>query len=365
MKERGEKFSKMETEPDRGSSLADKISREINNPEFLEQLETFPDDIRDETVGQALQYLTIFKEEPNLGEYMEEVQDLSSERINSFRHEMGRSKIIIDHVAEKLGLGDVESMEDKNKIYEFIAENYIEDGYFFHGFSGVFEESIQENGLDPSIRDWNREEMDRIEDICSNAGKRNILGWAHINSEGNIFVGDEPNNIYRYAIASPEWFNQFVAGGPHIRLDEPYDKKAYYKKDYEAARKNIEAFCDEMMSRDEKEIEKRKAYPNITKKEREEVLNFFEKYWEKLVKKDANPKCALVERKEIDEDIVPYDSYEDYYKAQQEYGFSNPSIESAVNLLLSSDDIDLGIDRKIDNDSFVIVDLPEYKDVHK
>jgi hypothetical protein len=97
-------------------------------------------------------------------------------------------------------------------------------------------------------------------------------------------------------------------------IDKVVDKKAYYKKDYSAARKNIDLFCDKLMSNEE-DIKAGKKYPNITEEQRESIINFFEKYWELLCNnKDSKPKVALIPKKIVEGNKFLWNNFTDYKK---------------------------------------------------
>jgi hypothetical protein len=102
-----------------------------------------------------------------------------------------------------------------------------------------------------------------------------------------------------------------------------------------------------------------KAYPNMEPAEIEVIRSFFEKYWELFAGVDSAPKCALIERKAVDCDSPPYNSYLGFVSR-----FSDEGIESCVEHLLQSTDHDTQINYDVKPEYLTVVNLPEYKSVH-
>ena len=214
-----------------------------------------------------------------------------------------------------------------------------------------------------NIRFWNWEELNHIKAICSKAGHAGVLGWADLNSQGKISIADNTDNLYRYSLASPEWFAQFVSDGFHIPANKPYDKKAFYKRDYSSARKNIELLCEKMMSSSEIDILNKKAYPNITLEEKNEILNFFEKYWKIFANEKSIPKCALIKRFSINR-TNEIKTYKEYCKLAQDLNFDDYSLERAIDFLISSKEHDTQLETNIDFKNILLINLPEYNKIH-
>jgi len=342
------------------------ISAELNSKETLEVIKSFSEENRDKIVGEALYYLTLFPENTSLEKYLKELKD--NEHLakwgDSLKFQQKKIELLIVSATEALGLKDPESPEAKEKIYEYFVKKHYAEGYFFHSFNGVFDGSVREKGLDPKTRQWDWEELNHLRAICSRAGESRILGWGDLNCQGKVSIADYTDNLYRYGIASPEWFAQFTAEGRHIPVEMPYDKKAYYKRDYPAAKKNVTMMCDRLMSRQEADIKARKAYPNITAEERDYVMSFFEKYWQILAAENSGPKCALIRRSAIDRDTPHAKTYREHCEFAKELNFDDYSLEEAVYLLTAPSEHDTQIEEPISPENILIVDLPEYRKVH-
>ncbi len=343
------------------ASMEEKISELLNNKETVERLNKFPDELRDGAIGLLVEYKVIFPDCDNFNEYLDSLKAIESRSPGWPGGE--KTKILIEHISKELTRNGLEPSEEE--VANYFTDNYVKNGYFFHSFNGAFEDSIKQRGLDVDTRFWDWDELKDISDICSKAGYGMVLGWSGLNCRGKLSIGDSASNIYRYGIASPEWFGQFVAEGWHIPNKEPYDKKAFYKKDYENAKNNIMLFCDRKMHQSsEEDIENRIAYPNMTFEEGQAILAFFEKYWQKFASKENGSKCALIKRSAVGRD-VPVISYKDYcekYDSDVSYTMSN--LQDYINMISDSGHNDLQISEPISPEDIKIVSLPNYLDIH-
>jgi|GEM_PF-2558604 len=349
-------------------SIEERFSHLLNNQETIEQINTFSEEHRNRIIGNLIEYMILFPNSETIKDYLDSIKEIAPllEKSNGesyFKRE--KIKLLIKYVADSLSLKELEPIESKEKIFQYFLEQFIKNGYYFHSFNGAFEESIRKNGLDTDTRQWNWEELNHIRAICSRAGESRILGWGDLNCQGKISIADETSNIYRYGVASPEWFAQFTSEGWHIPVEKPYDKKAFYKKDYNSAKNNIIMLCERLMSRSEEDIKARKAYPNITIEEKIEILKFFEKYWSILVTGNSSPKCALIKRSSINKNIGIANSYEEYCKIAKKLKFDDYSLERSIDMLISSIENDTQLQEKISPEDIIIINLPEYSKIHK
>lgn len=327
--------------------VEERFSYLLNAPETLEFVTKFPEKSRSYIIGCLIEYLILFPESVELRSYLSELTEginlldgWSDYNFNKFKLEK-----LFKRILNEVGVDEVDTDDSKEVVFQYVIDKFIKNGYFYHSFNGIFEESIRKNGLDPDIRTWDWEELGKVSKIFKSHGHRMILGWADLNCEKKTSIADSIGNIYRYALASPEWFAQFVAEGSHIPLDNSYDKKAYYKKDYKAARKNVEMLCQRVLNNSEED----KSY----------VLDFFEKYWNLLVSNDSNLKCAMIKKSALGRNFKSYNSYKEF----SEFCTYIKGLKSIVGFLISTFHHDLQIDTKIDPNDLLIIDLPDYDKV--
>ena len=356
----------------KSTSFESMLMEQLNSPEFLKALKQFPDIHREKIIGFSIEYFIIHRDGFGFEIYL---QNLAAQipilgmSIGSADSEFMkvRTDLIIDSVAQKLGIPKT-GIEYEERIVEYIKNNFIADGYYFHGFNGAVETHIKERGLDPHERLWDWEELSEIQKIGSRVGARMILGWAGLNSKGKIYIADNLENMYQYGVASPEWFAQFVAGGFHIPVDTPpYDKKAYYRRDYAAAKTNIVTMCDTMMSRSDEDIKAGKTHPKMTAEEKNKLLDFFEKYWAKFCNEQSIPKVAMIRRKAIGRDrVISFEKFNEYTELHRRLGMTQRTHTMAeyVEYILHSRENDTGVQELLSPQDIQIISLPKYVEVH-
>lgn len=143
-------------------------------------------------------------------------------------------------------------------------------------------------------------------------------------------------------------------------------KEAYYRRDYQTAKQNVVDVCDDMQSRSQKDIDAKKAYPNITDSERKAILDLFEKYWKLFAGPNSQPCAALIERGAFyAEGKYPYKSFQDFQETFVDRG-EPPTIGKAIDLLRYFDSayVDSQTQKDISPVSISIIQLPEYSKVN-
>lgn len=272
-------------------SRATRISNYLNSPNYLELIKTFDLEKRGEVIGLTTQYFILHPDGKDADDFVHQLQGINFSGI------LGNARVtqlLVDSIAKKLGLNNIETDNAKTQIFDYYIENHELNGVYYHGFNGAFESAILTNGLTTNERFWNWKDLDEIRKIGEINGKGMLLGWANINSEGKISFSEVAKNSYRYALASPEWFAQFVSEGFHIPSN-PIQKNAYYRGDYEQARINIEQLCIKMQSSKLEDIQNKKVSPNISDAEKQKILDFFEKYWALFRGANSSPCLALIQ----------------------------------------------------------------------
>ena len=194
-----------------------------------------------------------------------------------------------------------------------------------------------------------------------------ILGWSGEDfkkTQGKIFTGSSGRNIYSYALASPEWFSQFVAGGTHMS-GAWADKSAYARRDYNAAKKNLEQYFERRSNATEEDIQAQKAYPNMEEGEKVQLRVFFEKYWKEFCGPGSAPKVALIDRSAFN----TREQYEQHYQWDDFRMKSYTHNRSTADVLLffishAFDGIDDETEKSIPPNKISIAQLPEIHRVY-
>lgn len=124
----------------------------------------------------------------------------------------------------------------------------------YHGFNAVYTDSIKKNGLNPSAKFHQGEEINEIYQIWEKTNEH----VDHAEADQNrISVTPNPDVAYRHALLSPEWFSLFNLD---LRLDH---------------------------------LANALTGDRLNDAEKQKVLNFFNHWWDKLATKE-NPKIAMM-----------------------------------------------------------------------
>jgi hypothetical protein len=338
--------------------MAERVTIMFQTPEVLAELRDFKPEDRDVLVGRCVEYVAIGLDVDNLPTYLNSVKAAESQNI----HELYDTAhgFMIDQLIHELGLSELEDSIVQQRLFDHLTERLVVHGSFYHGFNGVFEDSIRSNGLSAENRAWDWEELDKIQELFKSIGRSKILGWAGVNSKNNVFVTENPSGVFRYATGSPEWFAQFTGESHYFPPEPPYDKQAFARRDYEAARKNIMSFCQGLMNSSEEDIKQGRAYRNLTIDEVTEVLSFFDTYWQRFTGPNSEPRMALVQRKAISANTPPYDSYNDFQDTFREFG-EYPPLGIYIQQISQRNDLRVG--ENIASEMISIANLPAYNEI--
>lgn len=332
----------------------------LNSRETLEAIRDFSEKHRELVIGLIVEFWILFPNISDVRSYLQQIRD--SEECLDSHYTMSQKKVplLIENIAKFLNLEEITSDESADKVVQYVSERFFTNGFVFHSFNGAFSQSIHEHGLETSIRIWDWEELKGIMGIGRDVGTPMLLGWGGINSESKTSIGDEVQHIYRYGVVSPEWFAQFVCEGAHIGANPPYDKFAFHKRNYAAARRNIDAWIQKNTLKDESLIAQGREYRNLTELECTTIITFFEKYWAKFAGEKSGPKLTLIPRRLVQQGTSGVRSYTEFRDESWE---KQGTLEDCVDTLLTSVHPDRQIQHSVPATELRCIDLPGWKDI--
>lgn len=292
-------------------------------------------------IGFLMQYIIIFASDYKINEVFSVLNSIDLNEIDENELNQFFCKIMARAISSKLNLNETNSMEAKNKIIEFLYENYIENGFCAQGINGVYKESVLNNGLTSSFSIKNEEELRVINDIFQTHGLDKIF-FSKLDETSELpyyYLTDNMAFAYHYSYHNPEWFSYFVATGNYMP-DYKYDRSAYYFRNYNGCKQNVEKLLE--------------AY-NIIGKSKETVINFFEKSWKEIVQNNSSNLITFVPRKLISRNII-----EPLIPEKIE----NMSVDNIVEYFLESR---YPIDRHyidIPKEHCITIDVPSLRDLY-
>ena len=314
------------------------------SPYFLKQINSFPEHMRMEAVGITLEYLLL---NPDGAHFWEFIQQLQNRFYSS-------NDLLAESVVRRVVQGDDNSGEARSAVMDYLKVHYMDHGYYFHGFNGVFESDIRERGLSAGRRSWDWEELRRIHEIFSRSGQELALGSAFLNSEGMLSYSASAKPLLNYALSSPEWFSIFARGGSQgagfsASTGSAESRAfAFHRRDYKTARASVERLCS--------------LLPVASKNEINGIINCFEKYWALFTSEKNRPKAALVQKRSLFFDTSEYEQCrDDWCDLISTIHGTETIIKMAGHFMHDSNNFQSRKD--IPADKITLIDLPTYKDL--
>ncbi|MBQ3145177.1 MAG: hypothetical protein IJB90_01105 [Clostridia bacterium] len=241
-------------------------------------------------IGFLMQYIIVYGSDYKIDEVISalnsmDLNDLEENELNQLF-----CKIIVRAISSKLSLNETASVETKKKIIEFISQNYIENGFCVQGTNGMYKESVVTNGLTCSFSRENEQELKVIDEIFQAHGLNKIF-FSKIDEASFVpyyYLTDDMALAYHYSFHNPEWFAYFVATGNDMP-DYKYDRTAYYLRNYDACKQNVEKLL---------------ANYHIIGEEKERIISFFENSWNQIAQNKSSNLITFVPRKLINRNMI-------------------------------------------------------------
>lgn len=226
-----------------------------------------------------MKYQIVIQEEEYLGEFVHYL-DLLWYKIDNFHDiNLGTCKILVKLCAKKLGYKNKMS-EHRREILQYIYQKYIEEGYLYHGVSGVYVDSIQTNGFQPQNYKNFYSEFEQLQEKYPSFMKE--MDFRH---DFVSFTDDFVMACY-YATYSPIYFSSFLCP-PSLKKAEI---NSYAKRDYMGCFKELHHTfkVNEVGEEDKRTIE--------------QLCN---DQWKLLKQSEVNPTIMMVKRSYFSKDKMP------------------------------------------------------------
>ena len=103
---------------------------------------------------------------------------------------------------------------DNTNLVTFLITNYHDNGFYFHAFPGIYQDSIRKNGIMANSRNEDDEKYFAI-------ATKYHFGEYFVKANNRICVSEKIGNPYtpEYAIFTPEWLDMFLKQGNYDTHD--------------------------------------------------------------------------------------------------------------------------------------------------
>ena len=287
------------------------------------------------TLYDALfKYCIIIKDTRYLDNYVLQVGKMFRKFNNIYDIEKAINILIINICSEKLGISDRSSYTSKKMILRYIYEKYINDGYLFHGFSGIYKNNIERDGFVPEEYYNNYAAFVDVDKIFTKHRVFNIMNKNFYNSD--IYLTDNFSNACFYGANSPMYFYHLLCDNIVISSTESSD--LYLKNDYYQCFKNLG------------EVIKKADLNNAEKKF---VMKSCLEEWKLLNKSNANINVLLVKRRLFGYDKI--DFVEDILINDKDF-----VLNDVIFSLLYCNNDRIPIETRIDSKDIEFVSIPNH-----
>lgn len=196
---------------------------------------------------------------------------------------VGVQSLLGEMVRYELGIPDLIKYEHKKVVLEYIYQRYIVNGYCFHSFPSVFKETVESNGIDFKNYQYPVKKMKQIAYIFENHYYKNFITKNLEEKKLSFSITDSPLMAYYYALSAPSYFSDMTATSDYMD-DETYDRFAYYRRDYEACKRNLETIGKHI---------------GLSNREQEIVEDAFIEQWNTLKISKSTPCIAFIQRSAV------------------------------------------------------------------
>lgn len=240
------------------------------------------------------QYVIIHKGSYDIENIYSALKSTNINEISDSEIEQLFNKLIVSSISKKFNLKDVNSLESKKFIFNYIYSNFIDNGFCFQGINGIYESSVLKNGLTTRFSNNNNVDLKMVDEIFKKHGLDKLFysKLDEIKEAPYYYLTDDMGLAFHYSYHNPEYFVYLVAIGNNMP-DHEYDRKAYYMRDYESCKNNLNKLCrNYKLENDEIQI----------------VMDCFNKLWQQNVGNLENNSIVMVQRSLINRNKVQLDN---------------------------------------------------------
>ena len=338
----------------RNRILARTMSAALCSDTFIKKLHDFPQPIRETIIGYAIEYHIIFRSGEGFDEYIDAHEnavyadwDREYKTNSCYRN----SQPLVESIAVHLGIDDLETMEAQRTVYEHYYERFTKRGFAFHGFNGMTQRAIEEQGLSPDMRFWDEAKVKRANAIFRKYDQPALFHrWENI-----VHYAGTPMLAYYYATHAPAAFGErFSETGNYAN--------PFCMRNYMLARNMMAGHCRSV---------------GLSSGENEFIMESFDELWEMFAGEDAQPKLALIDRNAVDikdsfashafekSDVDEDDDWDDEDSWNDFNAVPEKMNEAAIAISITNSGCVNGRYKKtISPQNILIVDLPSFNDVN-
>ena len=292
-------------------------------------------------INFVAQYIMIHKGDYDIENIFNTLDNINFNELSDTETENLFNDLIVSSVMKKLNLTNINSLETKKLVSQYIHTNLINDGFCFQGIRGVYENSVKENGLTVKFSKNNLDDLKKVDEIFKKHGLDKIFRskLTETKDAPYYYLTDDMGMAFHYSYHNPEYFSYFVASGNNMP-DQEYERLAYYMNDYEACKNNLTKLCNNY---------------KLTNEETDIILGCFNNLWTQFLGNSETNSIVMVQRKLINRDKIPLENID----------FNNANINEIVSKIRKSHySIDIQYDN-IPKEKIDVIKIPYLSKFYK
>lgn len=225
-----------------------------------------------------LKYKIIIDEEFYLKEYIEQLDKIFKRLDNVNDITLGVHRLLCKFSTMKLGIKDLNDETEREKILNYIYYKYIVEGYYVHGYSSCYKNSIEKYGFVPEAYINFYGDFKQVNDILKKYNVYNILEKDFTKKE--VYFTDSFIMGCYYSANSPGYLYNLVCNREYSHLK--IKKNALLNGDYDECKKNLKRLLTSF---------------EVSEGDSKNIFYIFEKEWKMLFAEDRKVSLMLVKRK--------------------------------------------------------------------
>ena len=265
-----------------------------------------------------IKFHIVVHDESLLPDFLEQIQKLYRKLDTVEDIQMGIHKLICNELMTQLHMSDSSSIENRNKIIYVVYDRYIRNGYFFHGFSSCYYQTIRDNGFFPEEYENYYERFKRVNTIFHKYNLPMVISKDFLDKKV-YFTDDIVMGCY-YSMCSPMFFYQFLLN--HRLLGKRVREDDYWYDRYEVFENALKRFMSNNL---------------FSEKDRKFILDLFQDEWRLLHRRKRKICLLLIDRRSIPSASV----------LLEEFTESQGNVYDIVDRILSSKYNQLSYDKEI------------------
>ena len=254
-----------------------------------------------------IKFYIVVQDESLLPDFLEQIQKLYRKLDTVEDIQMGIHKLICNELMTYFHMSDCSSIENRNKIIYVVYDRYIRNGYFFHGFSSCYYQTIRDNGFVPEEYENYYERFKRVNTIFKKYNLPNVISKDFLDKKV-YFTDDIVMGCY-YSMCSPMFFYQFLLN--HKLLGKRVQEDDYWYDRYEVFENALKRLMSNHL---------------FNEKDRKFILDLFQDEWRLLHRRKRKICLLLIDRQAIPSAPV----------LLEEYVSSSGNVYDIVDRILSS-----------------------------